>query len=68
VASTIPRDGSGGRREEERGLIKDLKRHARLDWHGSPVPRWTLTRYGLDKGRRRRREVLGSANPMMSLI
>ena len=31
--------------EEERGLIIDLKRHARLAvaWsrHGSPVPRWT---------------------------
>ena len=39
--------------EEERYLIEDLKRHARLavagDRHGSPVPRWTLTRYGLDK-------------------
>ena len=39
--------------EEERGLIKDLKRHCQLavawDRHGSPVPRWTLTRYGLDK-------------------
>ena len=38
---------------EEQALIKDLKRHARLavawDRHGSPVPRWTLTRYGLDK-------------------
>ena len=34
--------------EEERGLINDLKRYGRLDvaWnrHGSPVPRWTLTR------------------------
>ena len=33
-------------------LIKDLKRYGRLavawDRHGSPVPRWTLTRYGLD--------------------
>ena len=39
--------------EEERGLIKDLKRHGQLtvawDRHGSPVLRWTLTRYGLDK-------------------
>jgi hypothetical protein len=34
--------------EEERDLINDLKRHGRLavawDRHGSPVPRWTLTR------------------------
>ena len=34
--------------EEERDLIEDLKRHVRLavvwDRHGSPVPRWTLTR------------------------
>jgi hypothetical protein len=39
--------------EEERGLIKDLKRHGQLavawDRHGSPVPRWTLSRYDLDK-------------------
>jgi len=48
--------------KEEGGLIKDLKRHGRLavawDQHGSPVPRWTLTRYGLDNTpawRRRRR-------------
>jgi len=38
--------------EEERDLIKDLKRYCRLAvaWnrHGSPVPRWTLTRYGPD--------------------
>jgi hypothetical protein len=37
-------------KEEERGLINDLKRHGRLavawDRHGSPVPKWTLTRYG----------------------
>jgi len=37
--------------EEERGLIKDVKRHGQLavawDRHGSPVPRCTLTRYGL---------------------
>ena len=41
-----------GGEEEERDSIKDLKRHGRLavawDQHGSPVPRWTLTRYGLD--------------------
>jgi hypothetical protein len=34
--------------EEERGLIKDLKRQGQLavawERHGSPVPRWTLTR------------------------
>jgi hypothetical protein len=33
--------------------MKDLKRYALLavawDRHGSPVPRWTLTCYGLDK-------------------
>ena len=38
--------------EEERDLINDLKRYGRLAvaWnrHGSPVPRWTLTRYGPD--------------------
>jgi len=32
--------------EEERDLIKDLKRHGRLavawDRHGSPVTRWTF--------------------------
>jgi len=47
----------GEEEEEERDLIKDLKRHGRLavawDPHGSPVPRWTLTRYGLDWGQRR---------------
>ena len=38
--------------EEERDLINGLKRYGRLAvaWnrHGSPVPTWTLTRYGPD--------------------
>jgi hypothetical protein len=37
---------------KKRDLIRDPKRHGRLavawDRHGSPVPRCTLTRYGMD--------------------
>jgi len=46
------------RRRRREVLIKGLKRHTRLaatwDRHGPPVPRWTLTRYGLDKTPKRR--------------
>jgi len=38
--------------EDEKSLIKNLMRHARLavawDRHGSQVPRWTVIRFGLD--------------------